>query len=71
MRKFLVVYRSHMKGLSDVHYQSVQATSCLRAIAAAQRTHPPLFPWVLVKAYPWPKGCASLEQAVQKLKTGT
>ncbi len=67
--KFLVQFRSHTMGVFDAHFVSLEADSFLEAILKAKKECPPLFPWVSVRAVPFPKGCASLAAAVQKAKT--
>lgn len=70
MNHFLIVFRSHHEGPADEHFVSVRARHALGAIAKATREVPPLHPWVIVRAMPWPKGCTGVDEAVERL-TGT
>ncbi len=64
--RYLVVFRSHLEGLADVHCVDVVSDSSLRAIADAKREAPPPHPWVFASAIAWPKGCASIGVAAKK-----
>lgn len=69
-RRFLIVFRSHNEPLADEHFVDAWGSSALEAIATARREKPPMHPWVIVRAWAWPKGCGGVVEAAEKL-TGT
>lgn len=68
--RFLIIFRSHASGLADEHFVRVSAPSVPAAIAHALRACPPFGPWAVAQAVPWPRGCRSIDQAIEKT-TGT
>lgn len=70
MTRYLIVFRSHHEEPADIHCVDAVASSPLLAIRDAVKSHPPLHSWVVARAWPWPKGCAGVVEAAEKL-TGT
>lgn len=66
-RRYLVVFRSHPAPPSDVTIVDVRASGELHAIATARREMPPHHPWAIATARPWPRGCATVEQAMSAI----
>lgn len=68
--RFFVLFRSHHEGPADEHFVGVHALNALDAVAKAKKQCPPLHPWVLALAVPWPLGVVDIDEAIALL-TGT
>lgn len=70
MARYLVIFKSHAEGLSDLHFVDVAARSPIDAVKTALSVSPPFGSWALAQALPWPRGCARIADAALRF-TGT
>ncbi len=67
MNRYIVVFRSHHEGPADITSVEAWGASGLAAVLSAKREVQIFHPWVVARAYAWPKGCADIEAAAKKI----
>lgn len=70
VKRFLVVFQSHPIPPSDATVVDVYAKNVLLAVRKARKEVPPHHEWCLVSVAPWPKGCANVDEAAERLMAG-